>query len=286
MTAPNFTIWDVPVIGPWYGKVSHITDIWGTPCAVDNIVGFYAFWQALPRLLITLTKPDSFDLVTDRWGRKHKRRRFKRFTIQDLILPIAEPKGVGPAWVFYRLGSWAERLGWYMLIADATLDFAIHWTSTAYTWQGCQVPGSPFAKSDVPEAFILGGGPGLYEVGEWIVRDTHIMTADGASIACPAGFDASAAVMIRQLPLGLPLPEGEISEVQIYDTAQDAVWASGPMSRLPGGYGQASLMNREWGFAQPSHRWVVRLRKGDGFVKFQGDFWASGTKSVGITYDP
>jgi hypothetical protein len=286
MTAPNFNIYDVPVIGPWTAKVGHITDMWGNPCSVSNQVGFYAFWQALPRLIITLTKPDSFDLVTERWGKKHKRRRLKRFKIEDLILPIKPPNGIGPAWVFYHLGHWAERAGWYMLVVDATLDFAIHWTSTAYSWSGCEVPGSPYCNMNSENDVVLTGDAGDFTFSSWNVQHQVIFAGDSTGIACPAGYDVSCGFELRQVPLGVPLPEGKLTGVKLIDTVDGRVWAedrdNGMTGPLPG-FGAAG---REWGFNQPAHDLTVVFTKTEGFIRVSGSIWASGIKSTGLTYDP
>src|SRR5918994_6592909 len=110
MALPSPT--DVPIIGPWVGRVGHVIDILATPCNTTPQVWVQAFWHAAPLLLISLYKPDPTDYLTERFGSQHKRGRRRRFRPQDVLTPdINVPKG-SLGWVSFTLTRFIERIGW------------------------------------------------------------------------------------------------------------------------------------------------------------------------------
>ena len=136
----------IPIVGDDIYQVGQVLDILATPCAVDPVIAVTGFFSYLPRLAWSLTKPTPFDNAVDRIGRRHKRRRYRRFDIHTIDLPDAVGKP-GLQRVMFTLGTAAERIGWYWLVMDATTDFAVNWTSMAYEWSGCQVEGAAQAAT-------------------------------------------------------------------------------------------------------------------------------------------
>jgi len=128
---------DIPVIGPWAGKISSIANMWAEPCKPNPVVWFAAGIVGVAQVAAMLTKPDVFDLAFDRGKQPHKRKRRSRakpdYTIGQTLGGGANglPKG------FKLAGALGQRVGFYMILIDGTLDGAINATSLAYQWTGC-----------------------------------------------------------------------------------------------------------------------------------------------------
>lgn len=136
----------LPIIGDDIYQAGQVVDIFSQPCAPEPTIMVKAFFANVPMLIWSLYKPDPFDYLTTRFGRGHKRRRKGRLHVGNI--DTAPPgSGKGARWVSFTGTKIAERVGWYFLVADATTDFAINWTSMAYRFSGCQDPLSGYAQS-------------------------------------------------------------------------------------------------------------------------------------------
>lgn len=135
----------IPIIGNDIYQAGQVIDIVSQPCTPSPSILVNAFFANIPMLLWSLVKPSPEDYLTERLGRHHKRRRKNRITIKDF--DVGPPPGKrGAAWVEFSAIKFIERIGWYLLVADATTDFAINWTSMAYRYSGCQDPLSGYAS--------------------------------------------------------------------------------------------------------------------------------------------
>jgi len=134
---PQFQPFDLPFIGDDIAKIGRIIDLYKVPCTPTGEIWVYGFFQAIPTLFISILKPELIDInIRHRRGRPRKGKRLKFIAaalFRDALISIPVPR-----WVVFRIYEWTQRIGWYLLIADATEQFAINWMSLAYKYQGCQ----------------------------------------------------------------------------------------------------------------------------------------------------
>lgn len=134
---PDSRSYDIPIIGDDLAKIGRIIAIWADPCSPKATVWAYGFFQALPTLVASLVKPELIDInIRHRNGKPRKaiKNRFGiDFIFRDAIIEIPVPR-----WVVFRVYELSQRIGWYLLVADATEDFAINWMTLAYKNAGCQ----------------------------------------------------------------------------------------------------------------------------------------------------
>lgn len=143
----------IPVIGDDIYQVGQVLDMIAQPCSPDPWVMVQAVWSYSPSLIWSLFKPEVLDLAFDRAGKPHKRKRTRRFRVSDLMqLPAPVPGQLG--WATFKLAEAGQRIGWYLLVLDATTDFAVNWTSMAYTYSGCFTPDSAWAETGSGFQFI------------------------------------------------------------------------------------------------------------------------------------
>lgn len=147
---------DVPIIGPWVGKISLIQDLWAEPCRPTPVIWVLATVASLPLMATTLLKPDTIDTYYDRGKRRHHRKRTKKVTLGELLEIVKGGKGPGIPKGFVIAGDLAQKLGWYFILIDATLDLTINSTSLAYQWTGCD--GYTPSIGYLSEAFVYGAG--------------------------------------------------------------------------------------------------------------------------------
>jgi hypothetical protein len=141
---PHPLIYDIPVIGDDLAQIGHVIDLSAQCGGTDAYLSITAMFHALPTLLISLTKPELVDVDIKHGKRRPRRGKFLRFIVDGILQGEFKTFNVPRTW-FAQLGEWSQRLGWYMLVADATSDFLLNWTSMTYQWQGCDaVPLTPF----------------------------------------------------------------------------------------------------------------------------------------------
>lgn len=142
----NFSPRQIPIIGNDIYQVGQLYEIISQPCGPDPWIYAKGFFAYTPQLVWTLVKPEQKDVISERFGRPHKRKRKRRFHIAK-IDPVGKGAGAGVRQVLWRGFKASERIGWYLSVVDATTDFLVNWHSMAYTFSGCQVPGSSTAQA-------------------------------------------------------------------------------------------------------------------------------------------
>jgi hypothetical protein len=83
MAEGEYEFWQDPIrenpqYKKWTWKIGKIQDIMSTPCNPSYEIWFYAFWHDFPKLVFSLTKPDTVDTYITRFGAGHKKNRKKR----------------------------------------------------------------------------------------------------------------------------------------------------------------------------------------------------------------
>jgi len=283
----HMTIYDVPQIGNWVGRVGHVIDILGRPCQAEMDVMVYAVWANAPRLLLALYKPDRLDLVTQRWQGGHKSRNKRKFKIIDELAPKTPvPKGAG--WAMWTIaGDLAQKIGYYVMVVDATTDFAVHWTSTAYALAGCKVPGTPYTKAHLEENVLGPYAAGRYKFDFWHVDEAHVFSADAASISIPNGYIWSASAGFAQLPLNLPIQEAAVSGIELVNSLTGDVLAECEMRQTHDGQHAAMAVYRRFDAVNVGAHLETYITKSDGFYRTGPAFFQSyGDLSNGLNPDP
>lgn len=133
----------IPLIGGDLSQIGQALDytVYCRPASADLWV--YGFFHAVPTLVVSLIKPEIRDINIGHKGRKPRKGKLLSFFV-NALLEGTYKNDLVPNWKVFQFGELAQRIGWYMLVLDATSDFAINWTSMVYQWNGCDlVPQSP-----------------------------------------------------------------------------------------------------------------------------------------------
>lgn len=135
----------IPVIGNTIYHAGRLYDLWTTPCNTGWRITVEGFFAYAPTLIWGLYGPGMIETVKQRFGRGHSRRAKGKFIAKEWDQKIPVPKAA-----IYQI-SWTvtniiERIGWFLIIADATTDFLLNWTSMVYAVEGCDVPGAAYAN--------------------------------------------------------------------------------------------------------------------------------------------
>lgn len=276
---------DVPIIGQWIGKVGHIMNIMATPCDPDPEIWVEAFFSAVPHVLWSIYKPSPFDERFTRFGRAHGGRSGRKMKVLEQLLPDNEvPKGkVGTA--LFKGFEAAQKLGWYMTIADATLDGLIHWTSAAYTWSGCRVPGEASARASF-EGNGFQGIPGHY----WTIWSTDWMsggaTAYNQGVATPQNVTPTVYHNIQVQPAKPPYPPGKRFSFQLVNVTTGEAFEPFHYDPEPGALNWYTTMHRNWAANQPAQEWRILTLDCDGYFYVTGTLGVNGYKDLGLLADP
>lgn len=200
---PNFSLSDVPIIGPMSAKVGRVFDLFADPCGPSLDVWVTALWWAAPKAFIDFTKPDLDQIMTNRAGRPHKRNRrlkWKGFAVDpwNAASSAGSPKiPINPRTFLWRFFTVQQRIGFYIMVADIGLDFTINWFSMAYTLAGCdsEVPkswkGVPSTNEPHPDT---GNWTAIFWDFEWHPPGT---AGSNNQVFPPVGTEHSAGLSIR-----------------------------------------------------------------------------------------
>lgn len=291
-----------PIIGDWLGKIGAIQDIIATPCHITPKIYVSAFFAGIPRMAWALAKPDYFDDRKDfirrpggksnpLFGPRHGRRRRRRMKVDEL-LESEFPEAGGFGKYAFKLGELAERLGWYLMIIDASLDLDIYWMSTAYQWSGCQQPYGA-AEATCNDTVTYGPSSGWKTISTWSWEGD----APGAGLG-PANISVDPGVhFMCGLTLGFGTPHVPLHPFgTVTGTRIAAVYPSGfnielarAELKVKDGKSHAST------YFQPftTHKGMtveVQVYATGGFWSTTGGMWQVSTgpyiKRPGLGYDP
>jgi hypothetical protein len=191
------TVFPVPIIGPWLGRLGFAADLLYNACTPTPIVWSYAAAIAGTRAIATLIKPFNLaETFTASLG-KGRHHGFKRlaggFSGRGLGY-IQALEELGPNAELLKSAAWrafiipAElyfKAQWYLFVADVTTDFFVNWISQAYRVQGCSDPDHEWAQGTSGRAWFLGFDRDLYLTWE----HTPGIVAVGPTAITPADMD-------------------------------------------------------------------------------------------------
>lgn len=186
----NPNVRKIPFVGGTVYKIGQVYDIVNTPCSADPWLWVYGFWHEVPMIFFMLYLPTPVDMVTERFGSPHHRKRRLKGKVMDAWEADIKP-GKGLGWAAWKGIRFTEKVGWYLLIADTAATFALNWTSQVYQWAGCNDPNHPFCafrQDYFVEEFSHDDyiGYGLELQGWKTIRPGSV-----SSIVIPAGMPAS-----------------------------------------------------------------------------------------------
>jgi hypothetical protein len=174
----------------------------------------------------------------------------------------------------------ARQVGYYLTVADAITKSMVVWTSTAYRWSGCVVPGGAHANGHILEDSVQLLGPGRVLVNTWIPDGGQFMVMDSAGITVPSNQMASVGASLSSKPNTFGLPDASYS-LHMINTANDqevAAFIQG--ANTEGGttntayWANGGLNYRAANKLMMGGRYVVYVDKSFGVIQ-----WASGTMS-------
>lgn len=275
---------ELPVVGPWIGKFGRVQDIMATPCDVDPGIWVLAFFAGAPTAFFSLLKPDPFDLVTERFGQGHKKKRKRKFRY-DRLVSLPKPTKPGLQWMFFRVGQMAERLGWYILIADVAFEWALTWSSMAYQWSGCADPNASWGWlfCDRANISITNG----YWAGWESTRHHGMITTDDYRVVAITAMVASPYLELEVAPASGPFPQAELIEFKVVDLASG--WESEPMNvdftrdKRPV---QFNKVWRDYGGFGAKPEYALRIKSDAKYWSMKVKLGLNGDPGRGMTFDP
>lgn len=142
----------LPVVGPWASRIGRVIDIWGMPCNPTTEIWVLAAWHTIPMCALALIKPSALEYINSRLGSPHRRKR-PQFRLSSLPLIEGHGAPVPGEYTWVRFGiNKALVVFQYIQFIDVTTRGLVQWSSMAYSWSGCQVPGAGggFMNADGP----------------------------------------------------------------------------------------------------------------------------------------
>lgn len=269
-------------LNPWAPKATQIRRIMAQPCDVDAWIWVTGFFAASPVFLFSVFSPDCVDYTADRFRLAARRRRKVIMSPSDLIRPTT-PQDINTGQVPFKILSAAQKVGFYFLLVDATLDWIITGTSFAYQWQGCVDPTAGYGTCTmvhkVPEAYAAGSG----YITSWNRHNDYIFRAGPNGVAVPKGYAASAgfshAQILNQFP-GLP-------DADVRLRVRDNIGGNILVDWMDPGYDKDGRRGVNWSAPSTldldsSHTVCVEFEKGPGAWMCDADLTVSGDQIGGF----
>jgi hypothetical protein len=202
----DYKIRALPLVGPWFSRVGHITNILATGGADNLQIWVEGFFYASPRLIWLVTKPF---LQAEEWYRfldkhcgkkgKGKIREFNRaLGLQEELGSVPTPGLNGAVrTVFSVTIDVALKAEWYFFIADRVTEFAYNWTSLVYQWEHIQVTTEPHAQATFPPGYEYPAAGNIFNGWNWFSQ--FRMNGYWGGCLVPQGVGASAGYSITSL---------------------------------------------------------------------------------------
>ena len=278
----------IPVIGSTIYNAGQVYDVLVQPCGVDTYISVLAFFNYIPRLAWSIYKPTPLDTFTELLGRRKKKRRKRRFRVDLLEIPVDTGKKGSVRWVTWKIFGAAERLGWYFIVIDSTVDFAVNWSSMAYTFSGCALAGTPACQNRNTlhrDYFSLGTA---VQVAFDIWGPGTIWSSNAGGLNCFTSGPKMAAGGCSPV-LGFRNPKATFQKLEIVKyiggAPVDIVEVTND-SPDPADWG-AALVLREWSDTDAGSSYQMWITQSFGWAAYNSAYMsASGTLDEGFTWDP
>lgn len=279
----------IPIIGNDIYQVGQVYDIISQPCGPDPVIAARAAFAYSPTLIWALFKPEPLDLAFDRARKGHKKIRKRRWRIADLDqVEVKTFGGVGTA--LFKIASAAEKIGWYLLIADATTDWAVNWTSAAWQFQGCNVPNPSWGNFKGPSPFYVEpfASPTItMGSSEWSHAGNGFAFRGGVSLNGTGPYSITYSASPNILPyLG---NVGQVTACTVEVTVQGGGMTPVEAEEitLPDGSTEWQAVYRDWSTRPKNVDVVVRWAWSDGYLGIlEQSMTISGGPAAGLTFDP
>lgn len=277
----------LPLIGPWASKVGNIIDIAATPCSVDPEIYVTAAFVGIPRLVWSLFKPDAYDFKYDalKGGLGNKRkRRFKAGATQDVGLPVPKNKFTTIA---FKVGDIAQKIGWYFIVVDATLDYVTYWTTAVYQMSGCDFPNAARADLEIQGGGFTPTGGDWQQIAIWHVLQTTDMAAGPNGVAVDNDMQSACFVSMRVTRFSMDFPAPGGVQFRIRRAPDGVVTDTADLEPDAEGNGMVGMRARQWTSISNIYTWVVEYRIASGVASFVGSRLTVTTiKDPQVLHDP
>jgi hypothetical protein len=240
-----------PLIGKSLAKFGKVGQLLATPCSPSPELWVYASWVGLAHAIWSIGKPSALsphgspvsESVFGSHGRKTPAKgNGMRYRWNGELIP-------GPAFQWPQGEGWAKwempfaklrQAGFYLLIFDAAAEGLLNWTSTAYKWAGCPVPGYPFGWGLEGAHLIL---PNEHDVtGAFKQQQIHNVAFGGGRAVVPANSTWTAMCSITSAPwMVLPDQFGPATGSVINTTTGTVYGGSPPAPGANGSMGSVAI---------------------------------------------
>lgn len=280
-----------PLIGKWMGRVGKVDAILSNSCAVTPEIWVHAAVYNAPLMIWSFLKPSPTDYLAERLGRKKRGGKFSAFATTS---PIGKPPAGGAGWLAYRSFQFTRMVGWYFTLADATTGFAVNWTSTAYRWNGCVVPGGQWAQLHALDGAVELLPPIDFIFAHWIPDGHQFMGVGPTGIAVSNTQQASVGFSLSSRPNTFGFPDASWT-ANLVDGASGEIVAEGQNRRDDAGnqysngvYANGIAWNRAANKAKSGGNYRVEVSKNFGVIEWSGGSMSatSSPTSNAITPDP
>lgn len=261
-----------PVIGPFTAKMTRIQQMWSVGCTIDPQIWALGWFSALPQLFWSLYGPDCRDQAYDRLKRRHKAKRTGIMNVAAQSAPGIRPKPGALEWVLFHGAEFAQRAGWYLLLADALPEQIIIATSLAYKYQGCLDPTSPYALLTMTDTVPALPGAHTEPISSWVLAGSRTFIAGPQTVACPRGYDPGIGLTFNVIknPINGDMPAYRLSIEDVATGLQSPFFSP---TAGPSGSNYVQQFIPEWGFFGPAHNFQIILEKAAGFLYVSSATW-------------
>lgn len=269
---PNIDAQDVPIIGGWTGKIGRLKGIAAIQCSPTPEVAVFAFWHQIPYLVYTLLAPDCESIIVDGYrGSGHRHRRGVH--VKDGVAVEGQPPGKGWGWKYWKLYDLKEKVGWFFLIVDGTIEFEINWMTTAYAWSGCPTDSPQWASWDTgPDPFVVGGGEDWHPF-PMVLQAGHTIAADQTQFACDAGKAMAVRIAIQCVP-GPGQPNTVPISIRLVDDL-GGIWGAGDADDPGDGTQQTTILTQILGRPTGPTVFTLMASKPAGLYYITGSSWTA-----------
>lgn len=240
-----------PLIGKSLAKFGKVGQMLATPCTPSPEIWVEASWVGIAHAIWSIAKPSALSphgspVSESVFGGHGRTRPTKgngmRYRWNGELIPGPEfGWPVGEGWAKWKIPFQAARLaGWYLLIFDAAADGLLNWTSTAYKWAGCPIPGYPYGWGLEAAHLII---PNEHDVtGAFKSQSIHNVAFGGGRAVVPANATYTAMCSITSKPWSvLPNEFGPATGMIINETTGVTYGGSAPAPGANGTTGSVAV---------------------------------------------